>query len=95
MGLEFERDWNNMTLDEIDELCKNPSKYGLKWGEYVMLVDMMLKASEAVKRANNPGATVDSDLKKEVELLKAKVKALQEKIDRLAKALIEEDEDND
>lgn len=67
---------DDMTLDEIKELCQNADKYGLKWGEYMKLM-------AGVEKAMNLGKGGSSDAK--IQQLEARVKNLENALANMTK----------
>lgn len=65
---------DDMTLSEMMELCKNPDKYNLKWGEYVKIIEVVEKAMKMA----NPQFGGSSDAR--VQELELRVAKLEQKI---------------
>ena len=78
---------DDMTLNEIKELCQNPDKYGLKWGEYMKLMEGL---ERAMKLANPTPPATNEDLMNEVRQLRARVELLENRLNRICNAFGED-----
>lgn len=62
---------DDMTIQELTELCQNPEKYNLKWGEY-------MKIMAGIEKAMNLSKGGSSDTR--VQALEARVAKLENQI---------------
>lgn len=77
---------DDMTIQELTELCQNPEKYNLKWGEYMKI---MAGVEKAMKLAN-PKQVENEKLEAEIRLLKGRIMELENRLNRLRSIFEEE-----
>ena len=78
---------DDMTVQELTELCQNPDKYGLKWGEYMKI---LAGVEKAMKLANPTPPTTNEEMMKEIRELRARVELLETRLNRICSAFGEE-----
>lgn len=71
----------DMTLPELKELCENPEKYNITFGEYMKLIDAVQRAKEI----NKPAQASGSWSKDEIEKLKLRVTRLEQALANMTK----------
>jgi hypothetical protein len=71
---------DDMTIQELTELCQNPEKYNLKWGEYMKIMAGIEKAMNLSK-----GGSDDTRIRQ----LEARVAKLEQKITNIVSLLSE------
>lgn len=74
MGFEYSRNLDDMTLEEIQDLCQDPTKYKLTWGEYMKILDAVQKASSMTSPNGGQSSAA------EIEALKRRVFKLETQI---------------